>query len=537
MTNRTHTPAASPVRVQRAGRSIALGLAVCTLLVYYQVQGFDFVNLDDYDYVLNNPNVRYGISLEGIVRAFTQPYAFNWHPLTWISHMVDAELFGLNPGAHHLSSLLFHLANTLLLFHLLRRLTHALWRSALVAALFAFHPLHVESVAWISERKDVLSTLFFLLAILAYLRYTERPDRKRYLLTLLVFALGLMAKPMVVTLPFVLLLLDLWPLRRRDRSPAGLGMEKIPFLLLSAASSVLTLAIHLGGGSVVSASPLGVRLINALFSYVLYLLRTFWPAHLSCYYPHPEEALGIWHLGGSILLLGMIAAAAIATFRKAPFLLVGWLWFLGTLVPVIGLVQTGGQGSADRYTYIPLIGLFLAVSWGGSALFDRIKAGVVWRSIIAGAALFALALVSWIQIGYWKDSFTLFERELAVSDRKQYAHFHLGNAYSYHRQPGRAIFHYAEAVRLDPRYGDARYNLAATLTEVGDLTEAKNHYRLLLQQEPFHLKALNNLGILLLSEGKEDEALIYLKRALEVNPADGMVRKNIEALQKDMKRE
>lgn len=509
---------------------IAVGLAGITVLLYHQVRFHDFVNMDDFEYVVHNPYVRSGLSLQSIYWAFTHSYSFNWHPLTWVSHMLDCQLFGLNPGAHHMTSLLIHAANTLLLFHLLNRMTRALWRSALVAALFAVHPLHVESVAWISERKDVLCTLFFLLALLSYLRYTERSGAGRYLIVLLLFALGLMAKPMVVTLPFVLLLLDFWPLQRKE-APSRLLLEKIPLFLLSAASCIVTYRIHDAGSSILPL-PLVARLENAFFSYAMVLRKTFWPLDLSCFYLRPDGALGAKALGAGLLLLAA-TMAAYAFRRRLPYLLVGWLWFLGMLVPVSGIVQAGDQSMADRYSYIPLIGIFMIVAWGCSDLFDRLQAGRRWRTALAVLFLAPMLPVSYNQIGFWKDSITLFEREIEVVDHKHTGYAHLGSSYDLLGDPDQAIAYLSEAIRLKPDYGEAHFFLANAFRAKGDYPAAEKHYAALLRQNPNHYRALNNIGFVLIQLGREEEAIACLRKALRINP-DPMTQQNLERLLRRM---
>lgn len=531
MTSKDHTEQIMPVRSINLATLIAVGLAGMTVLLYQQVRLYEFVNLDDFEYVVHNPHVRSGLSIQSIFWAFTHTYSFNWHPLTWISHMLDCELFGLNPGAHHMTNLLIHAANTLLLFHVLNRMTKALWRSALVALLFSLHPLHVESVAWISERKDVLSTLFFLLTILAYLRYTEKSLKARYLLVLVLFALGLMAKPMVVTLPFILILLDFWPLGRHAQAASKLLLEKIPLLILSAASCIVTYMIHARGGSI-SALAMTTRIENGLFSYAVYLWKAFWPANLSCFYLHPDAGLGYKAAGAGLLLL-IITIAVFAFMRRLPYLFTGWLWFLGALVPVSGIVQAGNQGMADRYTYIPLIGIFLIFAWGCNGLLDRIKVNARWRMLLAAAFVVPLLVSSYQQIGYWKDSFTLFQREIDTTKHKHTGYTHLGSSYDLMGDPDRAIACLSEALRIMPDYEDAHFFLGNALRAKGDFLEAEKHYAVLLRQNPNHFKALNNTAYVLIQLGREQEAVVCLTRAFRINP-DPMTRQNLEQLLKRM---
>ncbi|HYK23976.1 MAG TPA: hypothetical protein VEU75_04865, partial [Candidatus Acidoferrum sp.] len=397
---------------------IVLGLAVVTFGIYAQVIGHQFITLDDPTYVKENPMVNRGITFAGVAWAFTTFYATNWHPLTWISHMIDCQLFGTNAGRHLLVNTLIHVADTLLVFCFLLRTTHVRWPSALVAALFALHPLHVESVAWASERKDTLSTFFGLLSLIAYVRYAEAPSIRRYAGVAITLALGLLAKPMLVTWPLVMLLLDYWPLRRLRTSEVGgqrstvsnLVVEKIPLFALVAASVIITFLAQSHGGAVrtFAEAPVALRLSNALVSYAKYLLLTFWPHNLAVYYPPAPIAIPAWQIIGATFLLIGITALCIFQRRIRPYLIVGWLWFLGTLVPVIGLVQVGGQTMADRYFYIPSIGLFIAVAFGLADIAKSWRVAPWFSAGIAGAVLLILATVTNGQIQRWHDSFTLF---------------------------------------------------------------------------------------------------------------------------------
>jgi hypothetical protein len=407
--------------------SLALGaaLALLTLAAWLPALRNGFVNLDDPYYVTANPRVLQGITRAGIAWALTAKVASNWHPLTLFSHMLDGQLYGLKPAGHHATSLLLHLANVLLLFEVLRRMTGAAGRSAAVAALFAVHPTRVESVAWIAERKDVLSALFWILAMGAWARYARRPSIGRYGLVAFLMILGLMAKPMVVTLPFALLLLDVWPL---DRLPLGwrrLGVEKLPLLALSAASSLITLRYQEMSLAPLEVVPWSLRAANALVAYAAYLGKLFWPTRLAIFYPIPP-VIPAWKIAGAALLLIAITALAVWRARREPWLLTGWLWFLGTLVPVIGLVQVGRQAMADRYTYIPSIGLFLALVW---TLAELARAHRAALAATAGIVILALAVATRVQVGYWADSATLFRHALTATDDGNYlAHIGLGKA-------------------------------------------------------------------------------------------------------------
>src|SRR6266436_8069957 len=404
---------------------ILFGLAVMTFGIYAQVIGHQFITLDDGWYIKDNSMVNCGVTLAGLAWAFTTFHQGNWHPLTWIAHMIDTQLFGMNAGGHLLVNALIHVANTLLVFWFLLRTTHARWPSALVAALFALHPLHVESVAWASERKDTLSTFFGLLSLIAYVRYSESPSIRRYAWTALTLALGLLAKPMLVTWPFVMLLLDYWPLGRFEitsrREVATkvwpLLREKLPLFALVAASAVVTSVAqsHAGAVRTVTEFPLALRLSNALVSYAKYLLLAFWPHDLAVFYPFPEASIPAWQIIGAALLLIGITGFCFFQRKIRPYLIVGWLWFLGTLVPVIGLVQVGGQTMADRYFYIPSIGLFIALVFGLAEIVTSWRVAPSLSAAIADVVLVVLAALTNAQIHRWSDSFTLFKHALTVA--------------------------------------------------------------------------------------------------------------------------
>ena len=491
---------------------VFLLLVIFALAVYWQVNGHEFVNYDDSLYVIENPQVKNGVDLNAVIWAFKSTHAANWHPLTWLSHMADVELYGLAPGAHHLTSVVFHIANSLLLFVVLRRMTGHLWQSAVVAALFALHPLHVESVAWVAERKDVLSTFFWLLTMLGYARYAERPGVARYLLVVGCFMLGLMTKPMLVTLPFVLLLLDYWPLRRVGierfgehqsgnlpcwRPLLGLVWEKLPLFLLAIVSSVITFWAQKKGGAVGSMElyPLTSRVANALVSYVKYIGKTIWPVDLAAFYPHPGS-LPAWQVVGAGVLLGLITVAALRSLRQRPWFIVGWLWFVGTLVPVIGLVQIGLQAMADRYTYIPLIGLFMIVAWGVSELIGG------WqhkKKLLATAAiilLMVLSVVSWRQTTYWKNSVTLFQHALAVTENNYWMHNNLGFALTAQGRLDEAIAQYENALKINPVYEPAHLNLGIALISQGKVDQCIAYYQDVLRHRPDFAEVHHNLGVI-----------------------------------------
>jgi tetratricopeptide (TPR) repeat protein len=491
---------------------VVVGLSLLVLVVFWQVGGHSFINLDDGLYVYKNPHVREGLTKEGVLRAFTTFDAANWHPLTWISHMTDVQLFGLDAGWHHRVNVLFHLANTALLFLVLWRMTGGLWQSAFVAALFAVHPLHVESVAWVAERKDVLSTFFWLLTMGAYLP------------VFVFLALGLMCKPMLVTLPFVLLLLDGWPLGRLSREVLGRRiLEKTPLLVLSAVSSVLTYIAQSQGKAVISLGdlPFGPRLSNALVSYAVYLEKAVWPSSLAVFYPHPATiGVGIpaWKVAGAVLLLAGISFLVLRERQRRPYLVVGWLWYLGTLVPVIGLLQVGAAAYSDRYTYVPLIGVFLAVAWGVPELLPKWR----WRQgvlcVAAGAVLTALTIAAYLQVGYWRDNFTLYPRTLAVTEGGWLIFLNLGSAYGERGEFSKASTYYREALRIKPDYVEAWYGLGLVSANQGRQEEAIGCYKEALRYKPDFVPALYSMGQAQTELGRIREASEDYAEAVRIDP-------------------
>ena len=521
----------------RTGVVICFVLIVLVLAAMSRVLHNDFVNYDDDRYVYENLHVKNGPTLDNLAWALTTTYASNWHPVTWISHMLDARLYGLNPLGHHLTSLLIHLANTLILFGLLRRMTGSRWASALTAALFGVHPLHVESVAWVSERKDVLCALFWLLATWAYVRYTERPNGRRYAAVLVLFALGLMSKPMIVTFPLTLLLLDYWPLRRREQSSvnserrARLVLEKTPLFAMSAASCVITYVAQCKGFAVgtLERLPLGERAANAVVSYVVYTAKVFVPYPLAAFYPHPKDTLpALYVIGASVLLVGITLAAW--RLRNRPYLLVGWLWYVVTLFPVIGLMQVGWQGMADRYTYVPLVGLFIAVL-GSMGVWENGSVSVrnshtlllthphaVLLTVVSLAAVVAFGVVSWGQCAYWKDSITLFTHALRVTRSSPVAEDNLAVALSNLGKLDEAIIHHRRALGIEPEWADAHFNLGSTYLKAGRSDKAIPEFRAALRVNPRHAQALNNLGAALLVTGHPDEAAACMSEAVRVQP-------------------
>ena len=508
------------------------GLCALVVAVFLQVGGHGFVNLDDAEYVFRNRKVLAGLTRDGVSWAFSGFRVSNWHPLTWLSHMLDVELFGASPGPHHLVSALFHLVNTLVLFLFLRSATGAVWRSVAVAALFAIHPLHVESVAWISERKDVLSTLFFLLTLWSYVVYARDGRRLAYVAALGLFVLGLLSKPMVVTLPFVLLLLDGWPLCRMGSGPSPrpfaaallrLGAEKVPFFALALASSVVTyLAQSAGGGAgALAPFPPWPRVANAIVSCVAYLRQMVWPISLAAFYPHPATIrpdVPLWPVAGSALAIAAFSAWALRERTRRPYILWGWLWYLGTLVPVIGLVQVGGQAMADRYTYIPLIGCFVAVVWGSSEWIERWRIPRWAVVTVGGAVIVALSAVAWKQAGYWRDSVTLHERALAVTDRNWKAWQGLCDAKLDLGRYDEAIPACRESIRILPTFPEGWQTLGVVYARKGDPEGAIPYFRRALELRPDYFNALLNLGSAMGNLGDYPEAIASFRAALPLRP-------------------
>jgi Flp pilus assembly protein TadD len=522
--------------------SVCLFLVLATLTVYWQVGNYEFVNLDDDMYITENSHVQEGLSRESATWAFTTTRLANWHPVTWLSHMLDFQLYGLNPRGHHLTNVFFHLVNTLLLFLVLKWMTGALWRSSFVAALFALHPLHVESVAWVAERKDVLSTLFWILSIWAYLGYVKRPGVKRYLLILLSFALGLMAKPMLVTLPCVLLLLDYWPLERIQLGQAAssrtapdppaviahtprkqafrLFFEKTPLFFLAVVSSVVTFLVQKGGGAVgaLEAYPVRIRVANALLSYFRYMVKMIWPQNLAVFYPHPGQSLPMWQAAGAGLLLLLISIVVIRAGRRQPYLPVGWFWYLGTLVPVIGLVQVGAQAMADRYTYVPLIGLFIMVAWGVPHALRNYRYAQSSLAFAATSLLVGLMVCTWLQIKHWENGLTLFEHTLQVTSNNSQIHNNLGNVLTKKGRLQEAILHYTKALEINPNYAAAHSNLGVALADQGRFGEAIKHYSAALLLNPNSPETLNNLGVARYNQGDVPGAIENYMRAVQLKP-------------------
>jgi tetratricopeptide (TPR) repeat protein len=557
----------TPQGLGSVGLWIALALALITLVVYGQVITHRFINFDDDTYIWANPMVVAGLTSKGLVWAFTTFHSANWHPLTWLSHMADSQLFGLNAGGHLIVNALLHTANAVLLFWFLSRVTRATWQSAIIAALFALHPLHVESVAWASERKDTLSTAFGLLCLLAYSRYVSEPSWKRYGAVAGCLALGLMTKPMLVTWPFVLLLLDYWPFgrvalrpaisegrrarhvedteRSKTARPSGarfgatfkelavafwpLIREKLPLFFLVVPSMFVTYVAQARGGAVsgLTIEPLSWRLANALLSYVKYLFLAFWPRDLAIYYPSFHDSIPIWEWGLALILLGTVSFFVVKNARKLPYLIVGWLWFVGTLLPVIGLVRVGGQAMADRYTYVPSIGLFIALVFGFSDLVAVSRLRRLLIVLVPGIAISVLAGLSALQISRWRDSETLFRYVLSINSGNAVAQNNLGSALGEKRKPAEALPHFAEALRLAPRYFDALGNMGQVLWEQGEAAQAVRYFERALEVRPDSAKTHWQLGLALESLRQTVEAMQQFHEAVRSAPRDSAMHINL----------
>lgn len=516
---------AGAARERRRAVVVSALLALAVIGVFGRAAGHQFLTYDDNEYVTGNPEVRSGLTLHGMAWAITATQAHNWHPLTWVSHMLDVELYGLDPAGHHMTSVLLHAANTVLLFLLLRRLTRATWRSALVAALFGLHPLHVESVAWIAERKDVLSTFFMMVTLLLYVGWTEGGKRADYLLVATAFSLGLLSKPMLVTLPVLLLLIDFWPMAR----PIPFGrrvVEKLPLFGLSLASSIITVWAQQRGGAVktLEAFSLGTRAANAVVSYARYLGMTLWPQGLAVFYPHPGSGLPTAQVALASAMLVAITVVAILLLRTRPYVLFGWAWYLVTLLPVIGLIQVGDQAMADRYTYVPLIGPFVAAVWGACDAVGRWPglAASSLRGPILGAAacglVSALGLVAWIQAGVWKDTITLFEHAIEVTHDNYRAEQAVGDGFAVRGEFDRAEPHYREALRIRPADPVVMTNLASLSLHKGRLDEAVALFRDVLRVQPGTATAHYNLGSALAAQGHTREAMVHYRAAIALDP-------------------
>jgi protein O-mannosyl-transferase len=528
----------SATRISRTNQAIAISLAMITLAAYAQVAGHQFISLDDDAYIFENAVVQRGLSTAGIVWAFTTFHSANWHPLTWIAHMIDVELFGLWAGGHLLVNSLIHAANAVLVFRLLSRTTSAIWCSAMVAALFALHPLHVESVAWAAERKDTLSTFFGLLSLHAYVAYAAAPNVRSYLPVAAWLALGLMAKPMLVTWPFIMLLMDYWPLRRIATSDKVGGVstqrlrliaEKLPLLLMVAASAVVTFVAQSQGGAVraVSDASIGFRTSNAAIAYAKYLLLTFWPHDLAVYYPFSGGGVPLLQVASAVVLLVAISVFCFLNRNKHPYLLVGWLWFIGTLVPVIGIVQVGAQAMADRYHYVPSIGLFTALVFGTAAAAQTWRWPGYLRGGIAATSLLLLLPLTLMQIHRWRDSFTLFEHTLRVTPPNLLIEYNYAVVLARSGRLDEAANHFARALEIQPTYYNALVNLGLTRARQGRVAEAVPYFERAIAADPKSPKAYVHLGMAFTHLNRERDAIAALQQAVAIAPADAGARANL----------
>lgn len=595
-----HAPSRAVLREDsRTSILICATLVALVLAVFWPALGAQFLNYDDNDYVYENPHVTNGLSLDGIRWAFTHFHASNWHPLTTISHMLDCQLYGLQPSGHHLTNILLHALAAALLFLALRELTKSLnsqrsalnyiWPSFFVAALFAIHPLRVESVAWIAERKDVLSGVFFMLTLLAYANYARSENRSigKYLLVAAFFALGLMSKPTLVTTPFVLLLLDYWPLKRwqgagskehgaKTDAPAaistaqrlnnstsfvGLILEKLPLFILSAVSCVITIAAQKEAFTAMQQLPFQARFANAVVSYTIYLWQLIWPAHLAVLYPYPVHGIPSWAVILALVLLWVVTIFLFLQRHRSPFLIVGWLWFLGMLVPMIGLVQVGAQPRADRYTYLPAIGLYVLAVWGVARLTPGLTRSRTLIAVLGAVIIFSLSVRSFLQTWYWRDSETLWQHTVDITSANHVAENGLGNAFFDEGRLSDAIAHYRaalaikpdyflihsnlgntllranqldeaivqlqEAIRINPSYAQAYNNLGGAFMEKGQASEAIANYEKALQIKPDYAGAFNNLGVAYLQQGKVEDAIAQYQKAAAINPGSVDIQTNL----------
>lgn len=513
-------------------------LTVTTLIAYEPLRRNDFVNYDDRKYVVENPHVQEGITYKSLVWAFTTPHMGNWHPVTWLSHIIDCQMFGLKAGRHHLISLLFHILNTLLLFWVFRKMTGALWCSAFVAAAFALHPLHVESVAWASERKDILSTFFWLLTMWAYVQYVRHKSLTGYILIVVFFSLGLMAKPMLVTLPFVLLLLDYWPLGRLQmgtgaksaevwKTAAWLTAEKIPLFFLA---GVLCIVTFLSQQAIGAVNQMGLirRTAVGVISYSSYIQKMIWPSKLAVFYPLPSSINRILLAGSAILLLCITVAAVYWRLRR-PWFLAGWLWYIGTLVPVIGLVKVGGAAMADRYTYVPLTGLFIIIAWGADEFCGRWRYARMAIGIPAVSAIAVLVVCSHIQAGYWRNSKTLFEHTLAVTERNYLAHHNLGWTFQKEGMINEAVKHFRAAVEINAGLPEHHWSLGEALAKQGWINEAITQFRKAVELEKGQATAHKRLGRFLFNHQRFDEAALHFAEAVKLEPNSAEAHNNLGA--------
>lgn len=508
---------------------VCLFLFFSLFLTYSQIRNHEFINYDDDVYIVENHHIQEGISLSGIKWAFTTFKNSNWHPLTWLSHMLDYELFGLNPTGHHFMNVFFHAISSILLFFSLIMMfsvsknkfsADCFWISVFIASLFALHPMHVESVAWAAERKDVLCTMFWMLTMIAYMFYIKRPDIRRYIPVLIFFVLGLLSKPMIVTLPFVLILTDIWPFKRFKLKKRDIKIftEKIPLFILVVFSSVITFMAQSKGGAVTSINHLSflTRFLNAVHSYFQYLIKFCWPSQLSVFYPYAAPSTGQLILSFSGIAL--ISFLTIRSFKKRPWYLIGWLWYLGTLIPVIGIVQVGTQSMADRYTYIPFIGIAIIIALGLTELFAFLKLKKNHLICFFVMLIFIFSICTWFQIRHWKNSFTIYEQAISVTKANHLAHNNLGAAYSAKLNHESAIYHFRKALEYKPEYPVALDNLGSELSEKGEYKIAISLFKKAIQLKPDFSKAYYNSGTTLILLNRYEEAYDYLKKTIELDP-------------------
>jgi tetratricopeptide (TPR) repeat protein len=529
-------------------RSLYFDVLICLLLttaifiVYWQVHSHEFLNFDDTTYVSSNPIVSLGLTLKGFLWALSFSNRTYWHPVTWLSHMLDVELFGLNSGMHHIMNMCLHTLNSLLLFVFLRSVTGSSWRSAFVAALFALHPINVDSVAWLAERKNLLSSFFWMLSLIIYIYYIKRPGILRYSGLLCVYSLGLLSKPTIMTLPFVFLLLDYWPLHRfefvqkpyhqQDVKRMGtryqyqgsalylLILEKVPLFILSLGSFFISsLSVKHGGMSIsLKMVPLGLRMENAIVSYPVYLVKMLWPHHLTFFYPFPNY-VPIWQVIGSLGIIFIISLLALKYFIRAPYLIMGWLWYLGTMVPMLGLVQGGlWPAIAERWAYLPFIGMYIILAWGIPDVFKGFRYKGVVLPASAIIILLILMTVSWRQVGYWKNVYTLNKHALDVSEKNYVAHTNLAEVLIDQDDLDGATMHCTEALKINPNYADAYNQMGVTLKKRGDLNESMKNYIKAIQIDPNNWEAYNNLGIAYIMQGQKNKGSLCLAKAIELNP-------------------
>ena len=538
---------------------VALVVVGATLGVFWRALNCEFLNYDDEAYITDNPHVQHGLTWSSVKWAFTTTRAGNWHPVTWISHMVDVEMYGLKPRGHHLTSVLIHAGNALLVLLLFLRASGSIYRSTFIALMFALHPLHVESVAWVAERKDVLSTFFGLLALLAYVCYAESDvkslglRRLFFVVTVLSYALSLMCKPMLVTLPLVMLLMDYWPLQRlqriadRPRKPgerqrtagknlSSLILEKLPLIALAGGSCIITLVAQYRGGAMASLASysIGIRISNGIVSYGKYIAKTLWPYPLSVIYPHPGTSLDVYYIVGVAIFLIATTGFVLWVRKTRPYAVVGWFWYVGTLLPVIGIVQVGRQGMADRYMYFPILGLSMMIAWGVPELMYSLATRSDRRQSLGAVLVLSsvmwvvtLGIMSFCQIGCWRNSITLFQHAIRHTRDNYLAHSNLGVALLNENDTEGAIKHFATACRIRPDFAPAHAGLGTTLMRVGRLEEAALHLRLSLRLDPRLEDAQNNLGVLLVAQGRAREAVRHYASALRVSPESANLHHNM----------